>query len=215
MNIEAPLYSSPSYNQPLPSFGGPRAEFKTTLLSAARFFDLRVIGQVSSTYLLLESDNGLVVIDQHAAHERVMYEKLRAQKKLMVSTPLLLPITMEIDFASMSLFEEHSQEIMSLGIEAEKFGDRTIIVRGLPDFMNNVDVKALLKDILSDLSTHGQSTTTENMAHHLFATMACHSSIRAGQRLSGQEIEALLAELDTTDFAAHCPHGRPIVKSFP
>lgn len=184
------------------------------LLAAANFSDLRVIGQVSSTYLLTESDEGLVVIDQHAAHERVMFEKIRAAvSQNTSSSPLLIPITIHLDFSEMNLFEEHLLDLRAIGIEAEIFGEHSVIIRALPDFIGKADIRALMLDILSDLSNHGRASTTEQIYDHVAATLACHSSLRAGQRMNKEEIEALLIELDGTAFGAHCPHGRPLVKS--
>ncbi len=187
---------------------------KNPLLQAHGFSSLRVIGQVCSTYLLAESEHGLVIVDQHAAHERVIYEKIRRQRTENPPILLLLPITFDLDLSSMALFEENGAQVKSLGIDAEKFGENTIIVRGLPGYIKNADVKALMLAILSDLGSYGRSVTAEEMLHHLFATLACHSAIRAGQRLNKEEIDALFVDLDGIDFGAHCPHGRPIVKSF-
>jgi DNA mismatch repair protein MutL len=184
------------------------------LLSSNSFASLRAIGQVSSTYLLAQSETGLVIIDQHAAHERVMYEKIRAKKDQSMSTmPLLIPITLNLGTSSMNLFEEFKNEIAAIGIEAEIFGENNIVIRSLPDFIHNIDIKNFIEAILADLLNYGHSATVSDLFHHLCATLACHSSIRAGQHLTLTEIEALLDKLDDIEFGAHCPHGRPIVKS--
>lgn len=193
-----------------------RAEPETKkLLLAKKFSSLRCLGQVASTYLVAESDKGLVIVDQHAAHERVMFEKIRKDRDCNVaSSPLLIPISVGLAPSEMACFLDHEEEIQSLGIESEIFGENTVIIRALPDFTKSVDARSLFKDMLSDLSEYGRFETHAELFDHVCATLACHSAIRAGQRLCKDEIEALFIELDGTDFGAHCPHGRPIVKSF-
>lgn len=185
------------------------------LLSASRFSDLRVVGQIRGTYLLTESEDGLVIIDQHAAHERVMFERIRKQRaQTPKSISLLIPISVELSFSDMNLFEEYRSDFEKIGIDAERFGDDTVVVRAVPDFIANADVKKLVCDLLWDLSQHGRAASADKFFEHVCATLACHGSIRAGQKMTHEEIRALLEELDGIEFAAHCPHGRPIVKSF-
>lgn len=196
------------------SFKNEWANTSKPLLLAQRFRDLRVIGQVSLTYLLFEGDDGLVIVDQHAAHERVMYEKYKKRfKETSFSTQLLIPITVELDSSSLALFADYQNDLNALGIIAELMDDRFIIVRSIPDFLHDLDVNAFIKNVLSDLAHHTRATAAEEMIHDLCASLACHSSIRAGLRLNLEEIENLMNELDGIDFSAHCPHGRPIVKS--
>lgn len=185
------------------------------LLPTKKFSDLRVIGQVQTTYLLLESDDGLVVIDQHAAHERVTFERLRAQKnQQLASSPLLMPLTIELDFADLALALDHADDLWRLGFETEPFGDKILLLRAVPDVISKQDAVTVFKDVLSELSEHGRSASLDQIYDHVCASIACHGSIRAGQRLNKEEIDALLLELDAIDFGAHCPHGRPVVKSF-
>jgi DNA mismatch repair protein MutL len=187
-----------------------------TLLAAKRFSDLRVVGQIFATYLVAESEAGLVVIDQHAAHERVMYEKIRRRGAKKFSTqPLLLPLSLSLPYAEVMMVEEHRKDFAELGIEIDVFGEDSVIIRALPDFLSQTNINALMKDILNEFLSMGKTFIPENLFLSLAATLACHGSIRAGQRLNHDEIVALLIELDDTEFGAHCPHGRPIVKSFP
>lgn len=193
----------------------PVHNFQPKLLSSKRFSDLLVIGQACSTYLLAQSEEGLVIIDQHAAHERIMFEKIkRAKEQGLTKTPLLIPFTIDLSLAELGLLEEHVPDLQALQIDVEFFGKSTAIIRSLPDFIKDTDIKALIMDLLSDLSRFGRARSTEQMFEQVCASLACHSSIRAGQRMNQQQIETLLIELDNTDFNAHCPHGRPIVKSF-
>lgn len=195
-------YAPASYYQPS----------EPKLLAAKKFSDLKAIGQLCKTYLLTEGPEGLVVVDQHAAHERIMFEKILKLK--FEHDQLLLPVQVKLDFAQMAEFEEHAQEFLSLGLEIEKFSEDSLVVRSVPRFLSGVNLESLVLDLISDLSTHGRSESALKLHEQVCATMACHSSIRAGQKMSLEEIQALLIELDNIDFAAHCPHGRPLVKSF-
>lgn len=192
----------------------PKLAHHNSLLSAPRFSELTVIGQVRSTYLLTESEHGLVIIDQHAAHERIMYEKFLREKPQSDAQNLLIPIAVPLTFSELSLLEEHHAELISMGVEIEIFGKDTALIRALPRFLLQTNAERFLKDVLADLTEWGRAEVAHKLYAHLCATLACHAAIRAGQRLSHDEIVALLQELDGTDFHAHCPHGRPLVKSF-
>lgn len=185
------------------------------MLPAQKFSDLRVIGQVCRTYLLCESDEGLVLLDQHAAHERVTFEYLRSQKtKGVASSPLLIPITVELDAHDMLLATAHLEDFVGFGMEVESFGESSLIIRALPDFMANVDGSKLIRDIISEFLLLGRANSIDKIYDQVCATLACHGSIRAGQSMSNEQIKALLNDLDKIEFAAHCPHGRPLIKSF-
>lgn len=186
-----------------------------SLLPTAKFSELRVIGQVLTTYLLLESHEGLVVIDQHAAHERISFERIRASRDSnLITKTLLIPMSFEISRADVGLVLDHLEDFKKLGVELEAFGETTLVVRALPDFIEQENAHVLIQDILAELVEHGRTDSLNQIHDQLCATIACHSSIRAGQRLGKEEIAALLLELDQIDFGAHCPHGRPVVKSF-
>lgn len=184
------------------------------LLISKKFSDVRIVGQVMATYLIGECEDGLVVIDQHAAHERIMYEKIKKQRQNIESIPLLIPFSINISNAEMALFMEHKDNFFNMGIEAEALGDESIVIRALPDYLKNADIHLFIKDMFADLESYGKTYAEGALFEHVCATLACHASVRAGQRLNKEQIEALLIELDDTDFRAHCPHGRPIVKSF-
>jgi DNA mismatch repair protein MutL len=184
------------------------------MMPSHKFSELRVIGQVQATYLLLESHEGLVVVDQHAAHERVRFEKIRGDlNRQLASQALLIPLSLELKPSEMALVLDHSDELYRLGIEAEPFGDHSIVIRALPDFIRKEDARALFLDVLAELANFGRSDSMTALYDSVCATLACHSSLRAGQRLNNEEIGALLHELDGISFNAHCPHGRPVVKS--
>jgi DNA mismatch repair protein MutL len=190
----------------------PRAQ---SLLPTEKFSELRVIGQVQTTYLLLQSHDGLVVIDQHAAHERISFERIRAARDVnLITKTFLIPMSFEVSRADLALALEYLQDFKKFGIDLEPFGETTLVVRAVPDFIEQENAQVLIQDILAELAEHGRADSLHQIHDQLCATIACHSSIRAGQRLGKEEIAALLLELDQIDFGAHCPHGRPVVKSF-
>jgi len=209
------LYASPLAFTQTNAHVQTHVQTTQSLLPTAKFSELRVIGQVHTTYLLLESHEGLVVIDQHAAHERISFERIRAARDIaLISKTLLIPMSFELSRTDVGLALEHVEDFRKLGIDLAPFSETTLVVRAVPDFIEQENVQALIEDILAELAEHGRADALNQIHDHLCATIACHSSIRAGQRLGKEEIQALLIELDQIDFGAHCPHGRPVVKSF-
>lgn len=192
----------------------PQTEVQKPLLLARRFADLKIVGQVMATYLILEGEQGLIMVDQHAAHERVMYERIKMQRQSSLSVPLLIPVTLPVSSLDVALVVDHHDELFQVGFEIEAFGQESIIVRAVPDYVSHASIGDLVRQMLADLATWSTSYADRALFDHVCATLACHASIRAGQTLAREEIEALLISLDDTDFGAHCPHGRPIVKSF-
>lgn len=175
--------------------------------------DLRIIGQLNQTYLLLEHEEGLVVVDQHAAHERVRFEQLRKDSDDFMKTEVLLfPIVVELDFAEMSLFKEHQEDLNGLGLDVESLSENSIVLRAVPTFLNRENLPAMVRELIRDFSTTGRTDSGVKALEDVLATLACHSSVRAGQKLSHEEMAFILKELDGVPFNAHCPHGRPIAK---
>jgi DNA mismatch repair protein MutL len=199
--------------------GAPAQLFADPLTSAApafRFAELRLLGQVLATYLVAETRDGLVLIDQHAAHERVLYEGLRAawREGGVARQPLLLTETVELAPDRVARVAEAADALLRLGFEVEPFGDRAVAVRAIPALLAGHDPVSLLRD-LADQLDHGRSGGTgalrdPDAADALFASLACHAARRAGERLETREQHALLAALDTIPFAPTCPHGRPV-----
>lgn len=188
------------------------------------FASLEYVGQIHATYLICEGENELVIVDQHAAHERVTFERLRQshQQRQVARQRLLFPIPIEIDEASMAEVRAGTglQSLADLGFEVEDFGPKTLLLRAVPDLLKKVDPKPLLIDVIAGLSTdepEGQSGSDIAKARfdHVFATMACHGAIRAGDLVSREEAVALLAQLDEVDLRSHCPHGRPVLLRMP
>jgi DNA mismatch repair protein MutL len=188
-----------------PGPDGPRSGY---------FASLRYVGQHARTYLLCEGPGGsLVVIDQHASHERVLFHRLREawRTRSIPVQPLLLPQVVQLPVAAARALEGGLAELARLGIEVEPFGGEAFAVKGLPAVLAGVDAASLLADLAQQIEQVERGSAAEEAWHDLLATMACHSAVRANQDLAADEVRALLDQLDVIDFKARCPHGRPVV----
>ena len=186
---------------------------------ATSFSALRVVGQVGGTYLILEGPQGMVVIDQHAAHERVVFERLRDRRRASSSTPqpsqpLLLPITIELSPIERAALDDVGvcAELSTWGLEVEGFAHTTALVRALPPGLDGRKALAIVRDALSELGTSGTAATLDDRVDAVCARLACHAAVRAGDVLGAAQVRALLDDLDRIDLGAHCPHGRPVVR---
>jgi len=169
------------------------------------------IAQLGGVYILAENREGLVLVDMHAAHERIVYEKLKQgfDDRGLVRQPLLVPETVAVAESEADLVEESADALEKLGIVVDRSGPTTLIVREVPALLRGADVESLLRDVLADLAESGQSSRIENASDECLATMACHHSVRANRLLSIDEMNALLREMESTDRADQCNHGRP------
>jgi DNA mismatch repair protein MutL len=154
----------------------------------------------------------VVLIDQHAAHERVVFERLRAERKAggIARDPLLVPETIELAPAESAALAEHAPMLAAAGLEGEPFGERTFLLRTVPRLLRGKDAGALLRALAAELAEDGASGAVERAVDATLATIACHSVVRVGQRLDAPEVRALLSAMDGVEVAAHCPHGRPV-----
>lgn len=169
-------------------------------------------GQVANTYIVAEAGDGLVIVDQHAAHERLVLERLRAAgagDKLSASQALLIPAVVELDEVACDRLEGALAEFARLGLVAERFGPDAMLVRALPGVLKDADPQKLLQDMADDMAQHGQGLLLAERIDHVLATMACHGSVRAGRALSVAEMNALLREMEQTPRSGQCNHGRP------
>ncbi|MBT5228676.1 MAG: DNA mismatch repair endonuclease MutL [Methylococcales bacterium] len=168
------------------------------------------IAQLHGIYILSQSEAGLVLVDMHAAHERVTYEKLKTavSQSRVISQPLLLPIQVTVSHAEAEIFEEHKAVLEQFGLLAMRHGE-VLSIREIPALLSHTDGEQLLRDILSDLLEYGQSDRLEAMQNHLLATMACHGSVRANRQLTLPEMNALLRDMENTERSGQCNHGRP------
>jgi DNA mismatch repair protein MutL len=188
--------------------------------SVAFFGALTYIGQLDRTYLVCEGPGELVLVDQHAAHERVAFARLRAAHTLsdIRRQRLLFPLPVEVDEIGAALAADwRALEPFGFEVEAGPAGSdaRTIWVRAVPEMLRDADPKPLLRDVLGQLADGGIATSAIERADHVLATMACHSVVRAGDVLGREEVLALFAQLDGVDLRSHCPHGRPVLLRMP
>ena len=172
----------------------------------------RALAQLAGIYILAENEEGLLIVDMHAAHERINYERLKAaaDKNLSVQ-PLLVPVTFRVTGEEMGTFEEYGEALASLGLEVTAAGEAALAVRALPAVLarEKTDVEKLVTSVLADLAQYGTSTLTKEMRNKCLATMACHGSIRANRHLTVPEMQAILDDMPRTPRSDQCNHGRP------
>ena len=170
------------------------------------------LGQLHGVYILAQNDDGLVVVDMHAAHERITYEKMkadRAAQRTVHRQRLLVPETLEVTTGEADLIETHGATLARLGLVIERLGPSSIVVREVPALLADGDAQAMARDVLADLHSQGSSDRIEAAEEELLATIACHGAVRANRRLSLDEMNALLREMERTENAGQCNHGRP------
>jgi DNA mismatch repair protein MutL len=169
------------------------------------------IAHIHNIYILAETAKGVILVDAHAAHERILYERLKQQAEQgnIPSQPLLLPVKIGVSAAEADLAEDASEQFASLGFEIDRAGPETIVIRAVPALMANTDVEKLVRDVLGDIGVHGVSTRITDRSQHILATIACHSAIRAHRRMTIDEMNALLRDMEQTERSGQCNHGRP------
>ena len=187
------------------------------LLKEGFFSSLKVIGQIGKLYIVCESENGMILIDQHAAHERVNFEKLKRSylgENKLEEQSLLVSQTIDLSPYESELLSNFKDELKNLGIVIEEFGKGSFVIRSVPALLKNYDMKRLIMDVVGEISTIERENSVTNNIDKIISTIACHSSVRANEYLNIQKIYALLTELDNTEFPHSCPHGRPVAKEF-
>lgn len=169
------------------------------------------IAQLHGIYVLAQNASGLVLVDMHAAHERITYEKLKAsyQEMGLKSMPLLVPISVELSSSETNLVNEFQSVFKQYGFELSVIGPESIVVRQIPSLLKDSQIENLVRDVLSDLKSFGTSNRIKDSYNELLATMACHGSVRANRKLSIPEMNALLREMEITERSGQCNHGRP------
>lgn len=170
-------------------------------------------GQVANTYIVAEAEDGLVIVDQHAAHERLVLERMRGAMEqaggVVPSQALLLPQVVELDEPACDRLEARVAELSAFGLELERFGAGAMLVRATPAMLGGGDAKGLVEDLADDLAAYDEALSLKERIDHVAATMACHGSVRAGRVLSVPEMNALLREMEVTPHSGQCNHGRP------
>jgi len=188
--------AEPAYDKPV-----ERADYP---LGVAR-------GQVAKTYIVAEATDGLIIVDQHAAHERLVLERMRRaiDGGTVASQALLLPEVVELDEPACDRLEARIEELAEFGLMLERFGPAAMLVRATPAMLGNGDVRGLVTDLADELTAFDQALSLKERIDHVAATMACHGSVRAGRILSVAEMNALLREMEVTPNSGQCNHGRP------
>jgi len=167
--------------------------------------------QLHETYIVAQTADGIVIVDQHAAHERLVYERMKAEMNegTIATQGLLLPEVVELDEGSAARIAARIAEFETLGLVLEPFGEGAVVVRETPAMLGNVDVHKLVRDLADDLAEWGEAIALDEKLGDVAATMACHGSVRAGRRLQAAEMNALLREMESTPHSGQCNHGRP------
>jgi len=167
--------------------------------------------QLHETYIVAQTADGIVVVDQHAAHERIVYERMKQalDEGGIKRQGLLLPEVVELDEPSAARLGKRLDELLELGLVIEPFGEGAVVVREVPAMLGQSDVQKLIKDLADDLAEWGEVLSLHEKLADVASTMACHGSVRAGRRLNGDEMNALLREMEATPHSGQCNHGRP------
>jgi len=167
--------------------------------------------QLHETYVVAQTRDGIVIVDQHAAHERLVYERMKseAESGAVARQSLLLPEVVELDPAEAERVAAKADELGALGLVLEGFGPGAVLVRETPALLGETDVQGLVRDIADDLAENGAALALSERLAEVCATMACHGSVRAGRRLSAAEMNALLRQMEATPHSGQCNHGRP------
>ena len=167
--------------------------------------------QLHETYIVAETEDGLVIVDQHAAHERLVYERMKAalENGGVKRQSLLIPEVVELDESEAARLVARAEELAALGLVLESFGPGAVLVRETPALLGELDAKALIRDIADELAETESLASLKERLDHVSATLACHGSVRAGRRLNVEEMNALLREMESTPHSGQCNHGRP------
>jgi DNA mismatch repair protein MutL len=167
--------------------------------------------QLHETYIVAETEDSVVIVDQHAAHERLVYEKLKIAiaDGVVERQILLIPEVVEIEADQAALVAAHAEALEKFGLVLEAFGEAAILIRDVPALLGTADMKALIRDVAEELDALGSTSRLEDRLHEILSRIACHGSVRAGRILKPQEMDALLREMEATPAAGQCNHGRP------
>ncbi len=219
MDRPSPAARTASYNAQAPGFDEMRSDYSARVepvieapdttpqdlpLGAAR-------AQVHENYIIAQTADGMVIVDQHAAHERLVYEKLKGQmaENGVASQALLIPEIVELSEGDAARLLELSDELAALGLVIEAFGPGTIAVRETPAILGRIDARAMVLDVLDELADQGDSISVRARIEAILSRVACHGSVRSGRRMQADEMNALLREMEATPHSGQCNHGRP------
>jgi len=208
------MEAAAAFQAPLAAMAEPTARFEAPPVAAEAGADYPLgvaRGQLHETYIVAQSGDGIVIVDQHAAHERLVMERMKAQlaERGVQRQLLLLPEVVELDAGAAERLAARAGELAELGLVLEPFGTGAVVVRETPAPLGETDVAGLVNDLADELTEMDQTLALQSRLDHICATMACHGSVRAGRRLSVEEMNALLREMERTPRSGQCNHGRP------
>lgn len=200
----ASLYPQPSHNPEVCTVDAGGGEKKHPPLGYA-------VAHIHSIFILSETERGVILVDAHAAHERISYERLKQQyhQNEVPTQPLLLPLKIQVSQAEADLVERENQFFLSIGFELTRSGPETIILRACPALLDRENMDQLVRDVLADIITQGASQRIVDRSNEILATMACHGAVRAKRKLTVDEMNALLRDMERTERIGQCNHGRP------
>jgi DNA mismatch repair protein MutL len=176
------------------------------------------IAQLHGIYILAQNTEGLIIVDMHAAHERILLQQMKAawdKPEFWMSQQLLIPKVVSISRMQAARIEDLQEQLARLGLEIDQYGDEQVIVRGVPAILHKANLDALVPELLNDLDPNDEARGLLQKRDQLLAGMACHGAVRAHRMLSLSEMNALLRQMEQTEFASQCNHGRPTWRAFP
>jgi len=169
------------------------------------------IAQLHGVYIIAQNEKGMILVDMHAAHERIVYERMKSsyEQQNMITMPLLLPLTIRLSEKEVRVVEENSEALAEFGFEVSLMGKDSIVVRQIPTILKDANIDNLVRDVVSDLVQYGSSKRIKEYANSILATIACHGSVRANRQLTIPEMNAVLRDMEATERSGQCNHGRP------
>jgi len=181
------------------------------------FSDLHYIGQAAGSYLIFTGQEGMVLVDQHAAHERILFERLRrqAQGEKTVGQRLLLPEVVSLPPRDRAFLTEIAPILEETGMEVEPFGGDSVVIKTIPAFLSHAEARTLLLDLLAECTENDRGLPLQERREKIFTALACRGAVKANRTMTGQEVAGLCRELDALPHASSCPHGRPLAVSIP
>jgi DNA mismatch repair protein MutL len=171
---------------------------------------LTVLGTLAQTYILAQGPDGLILIDQHAAHERVLYEALKAKEAAAAKQSLLFPRVVEVPASQADWVRDHLEVLAQAGLSLEPFGGASFVITAVPACLANADLEAVVAEAVESLAPFKSGTRPQEVKEQALQFMACKGAVKAGETLAPEAIQALLAQLDGLAVSSHCPHGRPL-----
>ncbi|WDP88039.1 MAG: hypothetical protein HUN05_11620 [Desulfobacter sp.] len=213
-NKEVESYHGTPFREMGPSPAKPQVPCDA-LISPGRD-EFKVLGQVLNTYIVVEKENHLVLVDQHAAHERIVYEALKKRHKTIrvQSQTLMVPEIIDLTHKEADILDHALETFAGLGLEIARFGGESFVIKAVPVLVEEKAVKEMVLEMVEQISAAKGGGGEENWLDHCLVTMACHRAVRANQAMNPAEMKTLIADLMDCENPMHCPHGRPILVSF-